>query len=84
MWGRVGACLQITFQLAQVMSARGCTLRLPIANTVKPAFAKGFITVRGEEIKNCNAKLSITLAGEKLDNKVVSMCTMRGWVQASV
>lgn len=60
---------EITFQLAQVMSARGCTLRLPIANTVKPAFAKGFITVRGEEIKNCNAKLSITLAGEKLDNK---------------
>jgi hypothetical protein len=61
---------QITFQLAQVMSARGATLRLPITNTAKPAFAKGHITVRGEEIKNCNAKLSIALAGEKLDNKV--------------
>jgi hypothetical protein len=45
-------------------------VRLAVQNPSHHARAHGFITVRGEEVKNCNAKLSITIGGEKLENKV--------------
>ncbi len=61
---------EMTLQFAQIMSSRGSMFRGAITNTVFPARARGAITVRGEEVKNSNAKLSIQLAAEKLENKV--------------
>ncbi len=61
---------EITCQFAQIMGSRGSMFRGTITNTVHHSRARGAITVRGEEIKNCNAKLSIQLAAEKLENKV--------------
>jgi hypothetical protein len=69
---------EVQLVLASVMSARGSFLRLPVTNTMKPAYARGHITVRGEEVKNCNAKLTIQLAAEKLDNKVCGAGARKG------
>ena len=45
-------------------------VRLPVKNAEHHSRSVGFVTVRGEEVKDCNAKLSLTLAAEKLENKV--------------
>ena len=61
---------EMTCQFAQVMSARGSTLRGPIINVQQHHRSKGSITIVGEEVANCNAALTIQLSGENLDNKV--------------
>ncbi len=61
---------EMTCQFAQIMSARGSVWRAAITNAAHPSRARGHIIVRGEEVKNCNARLSISLAIEKLENKV--------------
>jgi hypothetical protein len=61
---------EIECQLAQIMGSRGCCYRANVANKSHTDRARGWITVRGEEIKNANAKFIFQLAAEKLDNKV--------------
>ncbi len=61
---------EITCMLAQVMGARGATLRENIRNTTTPSRAKGLLTIRGEEVKNANALITLQLSAEALDKKV--------------
>jgi hypothetical protein len=56
-------------QLAQIMGGRGASYTGRIVNNHSRARSVGTITIRGEEVKNANAKVSIQFAGEKLDNK---------------
>jgi hypothetical protein len=61
---------EIECQLAQIMGSRGCCYRANVVNKSHSDRARGWITIRGEEIKNANAKFIFQLAAEKLDNKV--------------
>ena len=63
---------EVTCHFAQIMSARGSLFRGPVVNAHHHHRSKGTITVVGEEVKNCNAALTIQLACERLENKVRS------------
>jgi hypothetical protein len=60
--------------LAQVMGSRGATFRDNIRNAVSPSRAKGLLTIRGEEVKNANALITLQLSAETLDKKVGGLC----------
>jgi hypothetical protein len=69
---------EVSCFLADIMGSRGCTFRAAITNTAAPARAKGTLTIRGEEVRNANALVTLELSAESLDKKVRVLTGVHG------